>query len=384
MKRKVCVVVTARPSYSRVKTALEAIRDHPDLELQLVVTASALLDRYGDVSSVMEMEGFDISARVFMVLEGETLETSAKSTGVGLMELATAFSSLQPDVVVTVADRHETMATAVAASFMNIPLAHIQGGEITGSIDEKVRHAVTKLADLHFVATEKAKARVVKMGERPETVFLTGCPSIDLATAVKRAPTLDFDPAEKYGGNGADLDLSDGYLVVMQHAVTTEYQDARDQISETLHAVNETNIPTVWFWPNEDAGSDDIARGIRIYREFSDPGKIRFFKNMAPDDFLRLLINSRALVGNSSVGIRECSYLSVPAINIGTRQIGRERGSNVVDVGYDRHEIKQAIERVMADGRPPADMLYGDGTAGRRIAELLAEVPLQIEKRLAY
>lgn len=384
MKRKVCVVVTARPSYSRVKTALEAIRDHPDLELQLVVTASALLDRYGDVSSIMETEGFNISARVFMVLEGETLETSAKSTGVGLMELSTAFSSLAPDVVVTVADRHETMATAVAAAFMNIPLAHIQGGEITGSIDEKVRHAVTKLADLHFVATEKAKVRVVKMGERPETVFLTGCPSVDLAMAVQRAPSLDFDPAEKYGGNGADLDLSNGYLVVMQHAVTTEYRNSRDQITETLHTLHETAIPTVWFWPNEDAGSDGLASGIRAYREFNNPGNIRFFKNMAPDDFLRLLINSRALVGNSSVGIRECSYLAVPAINIGSRQSGRERGGNVVDVGYDRHEIKQAIERVMADGRPPSDMLYGDGTAGRRIAELLAEVPLRIEKRLAY
>jgi UDP-hydrolysing UDP-N-acetyl-D-glucosamine 2-epimerase len=267
---------------------------------------------------------------------------------------------------------------------MNIPLAHVQGGEITGSIDEKVRHAVTKLADLHFVATEKARTHVLNMGERPETVFLTGCPSIDLAMAVEGAPALDFDPAERYGGNGAELDLSDGYLVVMQHAVTTEYQDARDQITETLHTVHETGIPTVWFWPNEDAGSDGVAGGIRTYREHNNPENIRFFKNMVPEDFLKLLINSRALVGNSSVGIRECSYLSVPAINIGTRQSGRERGHNVVDVGYDRHEIKQAIERVMADGRPPADVLYGDGTAGRRIAELLAEVPLRIEKRLAY
>ena len=169
--RKVCVVVTARPSYSRIKTALQAIAAHPELELQLVVAASALLDRYGNTVAYIEKDGFEIAARVYMVLEGENLVTSAKSTGLGLVELATVFDNLRPDVVVTIADRYETLATAVAASYMNIPVAHVQGGEITGSIDEKVRHAVTKLSNLHFVASTKAAERVIRMGEPSDTVY---------------------------------------------------------------------------------------------------------------------------------------------------------------------------------------------------------------------
>lgn len=384
MKRKVCVVVTARPSYSRIKTALAAIRSHPDLELQLVVAASALLDRYGTAVRTIEDDGFDIAARVYMVLEGENLATMAKTTGLGLLELATVFDNLKPDVVVTVADRYETLATAVAASYMNIPVAHVQGGEVTGSIDEKVRHAVTKLADLHFVSTEKAAERVVRMGEEPGKVFVTGCPSIDLAVEVMERPELDFDPFGKYGGVGASVDLSGGYLVVMQHPVTTEYELARQQAVETLHSVAEIGLPTLWFWPNVDAGSDGTSGAIRSFRELHAPQNIHFFKNMQPTDFLRLLYSSRCLVGNSSVGIRECAYLGVPTVNIGTRQSGRDRGCNVLDVGYDREEIIAAIRQHLGNGRCKSDPIYGHGKAGENIAELLARQPLGIEKRLTY
>lgn len=384
MKRKVCVVVTARPSYSRIKTALQAIRSHPDLELQLVVAASALLDRYGTAVRTIEDDGFDIAARVYMVLEGENLAAMAKTTGLGLLELATVFDNLKPDVVVTVADRYETLSTAVAASYMNIPVAHVQGGEVTGSIDEKVRHAVTKLADLHFVSTEKAAERVVRMGEEPAKVFVTGCPSIDLAVEVMERPELDFDPFGKYGGVGASVDLSGGYLVVMQHPVTTEYELARQQAVETLHAVTEIGLPTLWFWPNVDAGSDGTSNAIRSFRELHAPKNIHFFKNMQPTDFLRLLYSSRCLVGNSSVGIRECAYLGVPTVNIGTRQSGRDRGQNVIDVGYDREEIVAAIRKHLDNGRCKSDPIYGHGRAGERIADLLAEQPLGIEKRLTY
>src|SRR5918996_587603 len=180
-KRRICVLVTARPSYSRIRSALRAIQDHPDLELQLVVAASALLERYGSAIQAIEHDGFEIRHRVYMVLEGENLVTSAKSTGIGLSELATVFDNLKPDVVVTIADRYETLATAVAASYMNLPVAHVQGGEVSGSIDEKVRHAVTKLSNMHLVANQQAADRVVRMGEDPERVFVTGCPSIDIA-----------------------------------------------------------------------------------------------------------------------------------------------------------------------------------------------------------
>src|SRR3954452_9150324 len=201
-KRKICVVVTARPSYSRIRTALTAIQNHADLELQLVVAASALLDRYGNAIQAIERDGFPISARVYMVLEGENLVTSAKSTGLGLVELATVFDNLKPDAVVTIADRYETLANAVAASYMNIPVVHVQGGEVTGSIDEKVRHAVTKLSNLHLVSTEQAAERVIRMGEISERVFVTGCPSVDLAVEILEEPKLSFDPFTKYGGVG--------------------------------------------------------------------------------------------------------------------------------------------------------------------------------------
>jgi UDP-hydrolysing UDP-N-acetyl-D-glucosamine 2-epimerase len=384
MKRKICVLVTARPSYSRIKSALKAIDSHPDLELQLVVAASALLDRYGAAFKVMEHDGFDIKARVYMVLEGENLVTSAKSTGLGLVELATVFDNLQPDAVVTVADRYETLATAVAASYMNLPVVHVQGGEVTGSIDEKVRHAVTKLANLHLVSTAKAQERVIRLGEDPDAVVLTGCPSIDIAAEVLRSPAMDFDPFEKYGGVGAKVDLSNGYLVVMQHPVTTEYDEALHQVVETLYAINELGMPTLWFWPNVDAGSDGTSKGIRMFREREGASNIHLFRNMYPEDFLRLLVHSSGIIGNSSVAIRECSFLGVPAVNIGSRQQGRERGANVIDVDHDRSQIVDAVRRHLKGKRPKSDTTYGDGEAGARIARCLAERELTVEKRLTY
>jgi UDP-hydrolysing UDP-N-acetyl-D-glucosamine 2-epimerase len=383
-KRKICVVVTARPSYSRIRTALDAIKRHPDLELQLVVAASALLDRYGSAIQAIERDGFPIAARVYMVLEGENLVTSAKSTGLGLVELATVFDNLRPDAVVTIADRYETLATAIAASYMNIPVVHVQGGEVTGSVDEKVRHAVTKLSNLHLVSTEKARERVLRLGEPADTVIVTGCPSFDIAADVAARPAMDFDPFEKYGGVGPKADLSGGYLVVMQHPVTTEYDEARAQVEETLDAVTGFGLPVLWFWPNADAGSDGTSKGIRVYREREQPKHFHLFRNMFPEDFLRLLLHSTAIVGNSSVAIRECSFLGVPAVNIGSRQQGRERGGNVIDVGHDRQAITDAIHAHLRRGRAPADRIYGDGRAGARIADCLATAALTVEKRMTY
>lgn len=383
-KRKVCVVITARPSYSRIRTALYAIRNHPDLELQIVSAASMLLDRYGQTVNHLEQDGFKIDARVYMVLEGENLVTSAKTTGLGLMELSTVFDNLRPDMVVTIADRYETIATAIAAAYMNIPLVHMQGGEVTGSIDEKVRHAITKLADIHLVTTQKSRERVIRMGEDPETVHVTGCPSIDLADEVLRNPGNVADPFEKYGGVGATVDLSNGYLVVMQHPVTTEYEAGRMQITETLHAIKDLGMPTLWFWPNVDAGSDGVSKGIRSFREIEGPTNIHFFKDIPPLDFLRMVNRSRAIIGNSSVAIRECSYLGVPAVNIGSREAGRERGPNVIDVGYDRHAIMDAITSHLSRPRPHSVTLYGDGHAGERIANVLSTTALNYSKRLTY
>ena len=383
-KRKIAVVITARPSYSRVKTVLSAIQKHPDLELQLVVTASALLDRYGSAVNYIEKDGFVIAAKVFNVLGGENLTAAAKTTGIGILELSTVFDNLKPDIVVTIADRFETMATAIAASYMNIPLAHIQGGEVTGNIDEKVRHAITKLADYHFVASESAKQRVIKLGEDPAMVFNTGCPSIDLATTILNSTVLPFDPYEKYGGVGAKPDLSNGYLVVMQHPVTTEYQDSRKQVEATLQAIHQLNTPTLWFWPNVDAGADGTSTGIRAFREQHQLPNVHFFKNMEGVDFLQLLQHSDCLIGNSSAGIRECAYLGVPVINIGSRQNRRDRGGNSVDVDYSQEQIGAAITASIQKGKTKSSSIYGDGKAGVQIANLLAELPLQFHKTIMY
>lgn len=387
-KRKISLVVTARPSYSRIKTALKAINEHPNLELQLVVAASALLDRYGSAVKYIENDGFKISAKVFNVLEGENLTAAAKTTGIGILELSTVFDNLSPDIVVTIADRFETMATAISASYMNIPLAHIQGGEVTGNIDEKVRHAITKLADYHFVSSESARERVIKLGEHPEFVFNTGCPSIDLAAEVLQdfnvEKGLNFDPYEKYGGVGARPDYKNGYIVVMQHPVTTEYKKSRKHIEETLYAVKDLHLPIFWFWPNVDAGADGTSTGIRAFREKFQLPHIHFFKNMEPKDFLQLLYHSNCLVGNSSVGIRECAYLAVPVVNIGSRQNRRDRGNNVIDVGYDREVIQNAINHWITNRKPSRSDVYGGGGAGKRIAELLATLPYRYHKTIEY
>ena len=383
-KRKICVVITARPSYSRIKSALQAINTHPELELQIVVAASALLPRYGSIINYLKDDGFNDLNFVYNVLEGENLSSMAKTTGLGILEISTVFDNIKPDIVVTIADRFETMATAISASYMNIPLAHIQGGEVTGNIDEKVRHAITKLADYHFVATDDAYKRVIKLGENPEYVFNTGCPSIDIAKKVIENPSLDFDPYEKYKGVGLHPDFSAGYWVVMQHPVTTEMDESRNNVEETLYAMHSIKEPVFWFWPNIDGGSDGTSNGIRAFREKYNLEYFHFFKNMDPNDFLKFLANSKGIVGNSSVGIRECSYLGVSCINIGGRQDERSRGENVFDVPYNREEIIKALKKVVNREEIKSTTIYGNGNSGKKIAKIISEIPLRFSKRITY
>lgn len=383
--KKICVVITARPSYSRIKSLLTAINENPNLELQLILGASALLERYGSVIDTIKQDGFEPTEIIHMVIEGGDLSTSAKSTGLGIIELSTAFNNLKPDIVLTVADRFETIATAIAASYSNIPLAHVQGGEISGSIDEKVRHAVSKLSDIHFVATEKSKERLIKMGEAMESVFLTGCPSIDIVkNVVDHSLFENFDPFDSYGGVGGKFDSQSGYIVVLQHPVTTEYNDAAFQIEQTLLAIQKINYPTFWFWPNVDAGSDKISKSIRNHRENKDLENVYFLKNVSPEDFIKLMVNAKCLVGNSSAGIRECSYIGTPVVNIGNRQLGREKGLNVIDSGYDYSTILKSTAKQMSNDRYPQNNLYGDGSAGIKISKLLEEQSPSIYKKLSY
>jgi UDP-hydrolysing UDP-N-acetyl-D-glucosamine 2-epimerase len=383
--RKICAVVGSRANYSSIKSVMHAIQAHPGLELQLVVGASALLDRFGAVVEMIEGDGFKPDAKVNMIIEGETPVTMAKSTGLGLLELPTIFDQLQPDIVITVGDRFETMATAIAAAYMNIPLAHTMGGEVTGTIDESVRHAVTKLAHIHFPANQLAAERIIHMGEDPDTVHVVGCPRIDLvAEIVENDGRLPEQAWLEYEGVGGAVNLDEPFLLVAQHPVTTEYGQGERQIAETLMVLHQLKLPTIMLWPNVDAGSEDVARGMRKFREHYPHDHIRFYKNFPVETYMRLMMRCACMVGNSSAAIREGAFLGVPAVNVGTRQVGRERGKNVVDVDYDREQILEAIQKQLRNGRYPAAHIYGDGHAGERIADILSRCELRIQKRITY
>src|SRR5256712_7877414 len=264
---------------------MRAIRDHPELQLQFVVGASALLDRYGTVLDLIESDGFEPDERVFMLIEGETPGTMAKSTGLGLLELPTAFERLAPDVVITVGDRFETMATALAATYMNIPLAHTMGGEVSGNIDESIRHAVTKFAHVHFPASQGAAERIIRMGEQPESVHMVGCPRMDLVAEVLAQDGDGLSDLFQFGVGGS-FDLDRPFLLLSQHPVTTEYGDGERQITETLRAIGEVGLPPIVLWPNADAGSEDIARGTRKIREHDDVSRLDCFHNLPTCDYV--------------------------------------------------------------------------------------------------
>ena len=382
--KKICIVISSRASYARIRSVLKAIKNNDNLELFLVGSASLLLYRYGKAAKVVEKDGFKINKEVYMIVEGENPMTMAKSVGIGIIELATIFDDYKPDIVISIADRFETISAAIAASYLNIPVAHIQGGEVTGSIDEKVRHAVTKFSSLHFVANDTAARRVKSMGEAKETIFVTGCPSIDLAKQVKddySFMSTDY-MYSKYGGVGSKVDIDGDFIIVMQHPITTEFSSSYNQMRETLKALQEIKMPTIVFWPNVDAGSDLCSKAIREFREKNKPEDMHFFRNFEPKDFLALLLKSKCIIGNSSVGIRECSFLGVPSVNIGNRQNGRKQGPNVINVPHIKEEIVHAVKTHISNGqRYPSSTLYGDGSAGERIVKILEKAEPEIEKR---
>jgi UDP-hydrolysing UDP-N-acetyl-D-glucosamine 2-epimerase len=368
MKRKIGVVITARPSYSRIKSALFAISKHSELELQLIVCASMLSHQFGDVCDEIVRDGLKIYAKTDTYIEGNNHLSATQSTALGLKKLSILFEEIKPDIIITVGDRFETVSTALAATILHIPLVHVQGGECTGNIDEKIRHAITKLADFHFVATAQAKIRIIRMGENQKTVFHTGCPSIDLVY------NLRIDLAKQ----------QHRYLVVLQHPVTNEYMDTSTQIRSTLRAVHEVNLPVYLFTPNPDAGSDIINTEIQHFLKATPRHQITLLTHIDSSSFLQLVAHASCVVGNSSVGIRECSFLGVPTVNIGNRQQGRQRGSNVMDTNYDSIEIIKAIRHQIGIDQYPREYIYGTGYAGERMAHLLSNITLHTYKKMTY
>ena len=388
MKLKICVVVNSRANYGRVKAFLLEAKKSQKVDLRILVSASAVLYKFGDVYKNIEKDGFKIDKKIHSIVDGDTLATMAKSTGLLTIEFATYLDQLKPDIVFVIADRFENLAVATAASYMNIPLAHIQGGEVSGSIDEKVRHAITKLSDIHFVSTERARKFLIKMGENPGYVFNSGCPSIDI---VKLNSLKEYKREAHLILNRKSVDnfyfQNKKYVIVLQHPVTIEYKNVKEQIKQTIDAIKklkEKKINVVWLWPNIDAGSDEISKQIRIESLSNSMPHVRFYKNFTPEEYIKVLKNSLCVVGNSSSGIREASFLGVPCVNIGSRQSNREKSSNVIDVVYSKKKILKAILYQVAHGKYKKNYLYGRGNASKKIMKIIIKKKIIIEKKLNY
>jgi GDP/UDP-N,N'-diacetylbacillosamine 2-epimerase (hydrolysing) len=364
---KIAVIVTARPSWAKLMTICEALRAMPDVELQIVACASALLERYGKVVDVIKAQGFQVTEECWSVFEGGTLLTSAKETGALLSQLADTLRRLRPALALVCADRHEVVAAAQAAAYLHIPVAHLQGGERTGSIDDCCRDAVTSLSTYHFPCTEQAQFRVVNLTGAYDRVWAFGCSAVDLAKRAQDEPPVTED---ELGGAGAVINLSKPFLILLQHPVTDEAEHAHAQMWETLHAL--PNMPVVCLWPGQDAGAEGVSKAIREYQELY--GTLHTVRNLPPTRFLKLMSMCAVLVGNSSAGIRESAYLGTPVVDIGSRQRGRERAKNVTWAPHESAAIRAAITRQVEHGKYASSALYGRGDAGQQIAEKLMEI----------
>lgn len=368
---KVITVVTARASYSRFKGTLLALEKHKNVHSKVVCTCSAVLDKYGDVSNIIKADGLSCINTVNTEIEGNTLDCMPLTVSNTIQSLTAIFMNEQPDFVITIGDRYETISTAIAASYMNISLIHIQGGELTGNIDEKVRHAITKLADYHFVSTANSKRRLTSMGENPGTVFNTGCPSIDIIEEKNRITLDDLKERLRSVLKSNELDIDNGYVVMQLHSETENYDASFTRTQMLLEKLLKLKKQLVIFWPNPDAGTDAISKAIRVFKESNRNTNTIYLKNLESRFFLKLLDNSYFLVGNSSVGIRECSYMGVPVLNIGDRQRGRDRAENVVDVSWSSLTSFDILGE-LAEVSRESHKLYGDGDSAGKIADLIA------------
>ena len=379
-KRKVAVVLVDRANYGRLKPVMSAILPEPQLQMQVICAGTMVLERFGSPVHIVEQDGFHVESQIYIELEGSTPTTMAKSVGFAVIEFASEFQRLRPDLILIIGDRYEALAAALAASYMNICIAHIQGGEVSGSIDESARHCISKLAQFHFPSTQQSADYLIRMGERPDTVFFVGCPSGDIALRLDRK--LPDDIFSK--GVGGHIDPQKPYLLVAFHPVTTEYGLEKDETLQLLCALAELAMPTVWLWPNIDAGSDHVSQTIRRFRETHSADWLHLIKNFPPEDYLKVLANAACAIGNSSSFVRDSSFLGTPVVLVGDRQQGRERAQNVLPVAPESGAILGAAKQQLANGHYAPSNLYGNGVASERITSLLTKVEPYIQKRLAY
>jgi UDP-hydrolysing UDP-N-acetyl-D-glucosamine 2-epimerase len=379
-RRRICFPITSRAYYGRSQLLIQKLHNHPGIELELMLGGSIMLDKYSrHIADDIEAGGFTISTSLFNVIEGGNHVAMAKTACLTALEFTNGFHAADPDIVVICGDRFEQLAIAMAAAYLNKTIAHIEGGDLTGSIDESVRHAITKLSHVHFVTNADAHRRVLTMGENPEYVFNTGSLDVELASRVDTVLTLER--LNSYGV-GHMIDPAQPFLMVLQHPVTTD-ADNRSHLETTLRAVGALAMPTICFWPNPDAGTDEMADAIRHFRERHEAAteQMRFITNVPVDEFVALLKLAACVVGNSSAGIKECSFLGTPVVNIGGRQQGRLTGEHVVHAAHDAEEILGAVERQVRHGRYPASHIYYRPDTSQQILDRLADVDLYTQKR---
>lgn len=381
-KRKICVVLVDRANYGRMKPVMEAIKNHPSLEMQVVVAGTMVLERFGNAVDIVRKDGFSIDGRVYMELEGSIPATMAKSVGFGIVEFVNEFLRIEPDIVLLIGDRYEALAAAIAAGYMNLCIAHIQGGEVSGSIDESARHAISKFAQFHFPSTQRSADFLVRMGEDPSTILSIGCPSSDLARVFDRSLNGNFINTV---GSGALIDMQKKFLLVVFHPITTEYGGERVQMEELLKALKEIQMQTLLLWPNIDAGADHVSKAVRKFRDQHDNVSwLRTIINLPPDEYLKVLANASCVIGNSSSFVRDAGYFGSPVVLVGNRQDGREHDEHLTRVSPKASQIEVAIRKQLDHGRYAPSALYGDGYVAARLVQALAELKPYVQKRLHY
>jgi UDP-hydrolysing UDP-N-acetyl-D-glucosamine 2-epimerase len=380
---KILVILADRANYGRLKPVLELLRDDDDIDLHIICTGTMLLDKFGLAVNIVKEDGFLVGDEIYIELEGANPSTMSNSIGLGIIQLSNTYEKIKPDFVLLIGDRYEALSASIAAVYQNYCLIHIQGGEVTGSIDESTRHAITKLAHYHFPSTKRSGEYIVRMGEYKETVFALGCPSVDIIA--RSSKLIDGKLFEKSRfGVGKDIDISKEYLLVLFHPVTTEYMDAEKQMEELLLALKNSGKQIIIIWPNIDAGSDGISQAIRRFRENNHQFLLHAYKNFKPEDYIPLLKNASCAVGNSSSFIRDASFLGTPVVLVGSRQDGREWCSSVKRVEPKHNEILEAIDFQVQHGTYAVSDIYGEVGVSALIVKTIKQLKPYSQKCLSY
>ena len=370
MKRKITVTTGTRAEYGILRPVLYEILKSKNLSLFLIVTGTHLSKKYGNTINEIKKDGFRICSTFDMVPKGDENYHMAKILGKGISNFTNIFKKIKPDMNLILGDRNEMLASTIAAYYMNIPNAHIHGGEISGGIDEFTRHAITKMSNVHFAVTQKSKERILRMGENPKYVYLTGSPAIDEVLTNKITSKTILE--KKYG-----FKLIGDEIILVQHPVTTQLKLTEKHIKNTLTAVSNFSKIIISICPNSDSGNKKIFKQIKLFAKKNPLFKT--YSNIPRSDYLGFLKYSGILVGNSSSGLIESSYFDIPVVNIGIRQKNRERGNNVFDVSNDSVDlIQKAIKKAFnSKGRKNKNSrIFGNGNSSLKIVKILEQIKL--------